>query len=255
MDHQLEVTREQIAETRAALSDKLQTLKHRVVDTVQDAANTVTETVQKVKFAVHESVKNVKDTFDLRLQVNRRPWGIVAGSIALGYLSGYLLLRNGSARPQTTGRRQPAPPPSDKLRIAKQQNGVAKRHGYVEGLEKKFDQDVADRPSEPGSLSLAPNRFESEIRKLKGLAIGTVLSLVRDLITEAAQEPTKGVLTEVMDSITVKLGGEPIRGPVLKNNLRAKEQNNEYNAWENRRGAGGNSAANSMNRGDSCLTM
>jgi len=253
MDHELEVTREQIAETQAALSDKLQTLKHRVVDTVQDAANTVTETVQNVKFAVHESVKNVKDTFDLRLQVNRRPWGIVVGSIALGYMSGYLLLRNGSARPQTNGRRQPAPP--DKLPIAKQQNGVAKRHGYVEGLEKKSDQDVADRPSEPGSLSPAPNRFESEIRKLKGLAIGTVLSLVRDLITEAAQEPTKAVLAEVMDSITVKLGGEPIRGPVFKENLHEKERDKENDASENPQGSRRNLAANSINYGDSCLTM
>jgi hypothetical protein len=69
-----------------------------------------------------------------------------------------------------------------------------------------------------------------EITKLKGLAIGTVLGAVRDLITQSGAEQMNAKVAEVMDSITVKLGGQPIRGPVLKDNLRAKEEENECNA-------------------------
>src|SRR5579864_5333035 len=151
MDNEPEVTRAQMQETRTALSEKLETLEHKVVDTVQGATHAVHETVDHVKEAMHETVENVKDTFNLPLQVKRHPWGMVAGSIALGYLGGYLLFRNRPDQPRVNGGTPPAHP--DSLQLTRQVNGVANGHRSAE---------------EAGVNHL----FESEITKLKGLVIG-----------------------------------------------------------------------------------
>jgi len=212
MDNDAKVTREQMDETRASLSEKMETLEQHVVHTVQGATNSVQETVDNVKDAVHDTVENVKDTLDIPLQVKRHPWGMVAGSFALGYLGGYLLLRRGSDGGRTHSWRPPAP--SERPRIIKQANGVAK--GHQTSVPEPVQKSAQGGPSEPSWLSEVNNQFGPEITKLKGLAIGTMLSVARDLITQSAPEQMKGELAKVMDSITVKLGGEPVQGTVLK---------------------------------------
>jgi phosphate uptake regulator len=74
MDDSPEVIRLQMEETRASLSEKLETLEQQVVGTVQDARAAVTDTVETVKEAVHETVETVKDTFDIGAQMQRHPW-------------------------------------------------------------------------------------------------------------------------------------------------------------------------------------
>lgn len=215
MDNEPEVTREQMQETRTALSEKLETLEQQVVDTMQGASNAVNETVENVKDAVNDTVDNVKDAFNLQLQVKRHPWAMMAGSIALGGLGGYLLFRGRSDRPRANAESQLAPP--DSPRLARQQNGVVNGHRAVEEASgKKAAPEVSQGPSKPGWLSGMTEQFGPEITKLKGLAIGTVLSALRDLITESASEQMKAQLAEMVDSITVKLGGQPIQGPVFK---------------------------------------
>jgi ElaB/YqjD/DUF883 family membrane-anchored ribosome-binding protein len=221
MDDEPEVTREQMDETRASLSEKLETLEQQVVHSVQDTTNAVQETVANVTDAVQETVAGVKDLFDLRLQVQRHPWLIVGGSIALGYLGGYLLLRRGPDRPTVKGSEQPAS--ADGPRITRQHNGVVKERRFVEqASEKSPIKEVAHGPSEPGRLSGVSSRFGPEIAKLEGLVIGTVLSVVRDTIAQSVPEPMKAQFEDVMDSFTAKLGGEPVQGPVFKDGLFAK---------------------------------
>lgn len=108
MDNTPEVTRSQMEGTRAALSEKLETLEQRMVATVHGAADAVAQTVDNVKDAVHETVDNVKGTFDLRRQVERHPWAMVGGSIALGFVGGMLLHRHRATR-AVNGHSQPAP--------------------------------------------------------------------------------------------------------------------------------------------------
>ncbi len=229
MDNETDVTRTQMDETRASLSEKLETLQHRVVDTVQDATDAVAETVENVKDAVHETVENVKDTFDVRLQVRRHPWAMVGGSVALGFVGGYLLLRFSSSRPVAIGP-SPSALPSNP-RITERPNGDLKDHPPLEAVAGKTPvQDVAPVAAESGWLSAVQNRFGAEIAKVKGLAIGTVLGAVRDMITQSAPEPMKAGLAEAMDSMTVKLGGAPIRGPVFKDDCRTRADPGEANS-------------------------
>jgi ElaB/YqjD/DUF883 family membrane-anchored ribosome-binding protein len=217
MENEPEVTRHQMEDTRTSLSEKLETLEQRVVDTMQGATNAVADTVENVT----DAVQTVKDVFDLPRQVKRHPWGMVGGAIALGYLGGYLLFRSDPARARSNGRIQPAPPDSPK--ITRQQNGAVKGHRSVEeASEKMLVQEVSPGPSKPGWLSGVNNLFGAEISQLKGLAIGTVLSVVRDMIAQAATEPMKSKLADMMDGITVKLGGEPTDGPVFKGGFRVR---------------------------------
>jgi hypothetical protein len=229
MDNEPDVTRADLDETRASLSEKLESLEQQVVHSVHGATTAVNETVESVKDAVHDTVATVRQTFDLPLQVKRRPWGMVGGSIALGYLGGYLLRCRGSDTSSARRRSRPVFP--DGPQIAHHGNGDI--NGYrsmEEAPTKKPVQEVSQKPSEPGWLSVVNNQFGPEITKLKGLAIGTVLGVVRDLITQSGSEQMKAKVAEVVDSITVKLGGEPIRAPLVKDNLRAKEEDSERNA-------------------------
>src|SRR5438105_2552597 len=93
-----EVIRHQMEAQRAALGHKLETLENKIIETVDGAREAVAETVQTVKDTVNSSVETVKETFDLRLQVERHPWAMFAGSIAAGFAAGWLLNRAGGGR-------------------------------------------------------------------------------------------------------------------------------------------------------------
>jgi len=221
MDNEPEVTRAQMQETRTALSEKLETLEQQVIDTMQGANNAVAETVENVKDAVHETVENVKDTFNLQLQVKRHPWGMMAGSVALGCLGSYVLSRSRLERPRANRGSQPVLP--DSLPITKERNSAVKGHRSMEEASgKKPVQEVSQGPSKPVWLSEVNELFGTEITMLKGLAIGTVLGVVRDMITQSVPEQMQPQLADVMDSITAKLGGKPILGPVVKNGFSAR---------------------------------
>src|ERR1051326_8696108 len=87
-----------MAETRESLSEKIDTLEQKVLDT----ADTVTGTVEKGKDTVGNPVDGVKDTagdagetvretLDLRLQTERHPWPMLCGAVAVGFIGGMLL--------------------------------------------------------------------------------------------------------------------------------------------------------------------
>jgi ElaB/YqjD/DUF883 family membrane-anchored ribosome-binding protein len=212
MDNETDVTRAQMDETRAALSEKLDTLEQRVVDTVQGASDVVADTVE-----------NIKDTFDLPLQVKRHPWAMLGGSIALGYLGGALLFRGGSAKLRLNGQSHPAIADSPPMTEQPQGNGQGPRP--VEAAPARPPvQDVVQGPAASNWLSGVNDVFGAEITTLKGLAIGTVLSIVRDRITQSAPASMKTRLADMMDRITLKLGGEPLQGPVQTSVLPRQEK-------------------------------
>jgi ElaB/YqjD/DUF883 family membrane-anchored ribosome-binding protein len=206
--------RAQMDDTRAALSEKLEMLEQRIVDTVHGAADAVTDTVDNVKDAVHETVENVKETFDVRLQVDRHPWAMVGGSVALGFLGGCLLIRHGAAEPSAI--RYSPSTPADRPPITAQRNGDVNVAPPLNGASANQDRDSAHAASGPAGPAGVNNPFGTEFAKLKKMAIGAVLGLVRDMITQSAPEQMKIGLTEAIDGLTVQLGGEPIRGPILK---------------------------------------
>lgn len=199
MDHETEVIKHQMLETRTALTEKLEALEDRVVSTVKDTTDAVEDTVAAVKNSVTDTVESVKEsvkeTFDLKHQFEQHPWMMLGGATFLGYLGGRLLDNGRASRPATS-------------------NGWAPIEGHNGRPEER------PRPPEPARSeparsgpSLWDKAFEAlapAITKLEGLAIGAATAVVGKMVLEAAPEAMRGDLEGVLNEITTALGGKPM---------------------------------------------
>jgi ElaB/YqjD/DUF883 family membrane-anchored ribosome-binding protein len=209
MDNE-DVIRDQMADTRTALAEKLEALETKVADTVDSATTNVTQTVEAVKDAVQETVTTAKDTvqetigavkdtveesveavkgaFDLKGHVQRHPWLSFGASIAAGYLLERYVDSRSAAEPQARKAASPMSPP---------QNGRARR-----------DEDQpqpAEQREEPGWL----RALEPGLEKLKRLAAQVIVSTVRDIVVQAAPTTLKEPLAEAFDSIAISDAATP----------------------------------------------
>jgi ElaB/YqjD/DUF883 family membrane-anchored ribosome-binding protein len=228
MDDEPEVIRRQMEETRSDLTRKIEALEHHVVETVYSTTSAVTNTVSNVKEAVQETVsavkgtvsdtvESVRETLDLRHHVAEHPWLMFGASVAAGYVSG-LLLGGGRGRAQADrmtdlrshGQTFFAPPPSS--------NGGAGDRGALEADARRssFTVSPAHRPDELGWLGELGKQFAPEIGKLKGVALGALGALVRDLVTRSVAPQLGPQLSDLVDDVTRKLGGEPVRGSLFQ---------------------------------------
>jgi len=202
---------EEIDQTRASLTEKLETLENQVLGTVQNVTSSVEETIETVKETVQGTVEDVKETvqdtlhtvkrtFDLRYQTECHPWGMFGGSVAAGFLTGFLL-GGRSHRRRSRSTRAAAPPPQ----------GLAER--AYEPAATSAAQPAPHR--EPGVVSQFVHQFDPEIRQVKEMAIGALMGVVRDVIKRAVPDPMRDKVSELMDSATSKLGGRPVAGPLV----------------------------------------
>jgi ElaB/YqjD/DUF883 family membrane-anchored ribosome-binding protein len=173
--------RHEIDSTRSAMADKLEALENRVMDTVQSAQEAVQDSLQGAK----DTVASVKRTFDIKHQIEQRPWTIMGGCLLVGLALGHLMPRGRPQSLKAPGRRA--------------------EHGNdaTAGPAPRFR---TEPPSQPGVLE----PFREEIDKVKGIAIGYVLGLVRDSIKDTVPQLATQI-GELLDGITTKLGGEPIQ--------------------------------------------
>jgi len=182
-----ELIRQDMERTRESLTEKLETLECKVADTVQQASCAVNETVTNVKESVHDSVESVKDAMDITAHVDRHPWLMFGGAVVTGIVAGNLLL----------GRE-------------KRESHFATPRAYPPAVPPPTTQAHAERTSSEsgGWLSM----LEPEIQKLKGLAVGATLGLVREALAGEVPKPIAGYLGEIIDEVTRKVGGKPMPG-------------------------------------------
>jgi len=172
---------QQMEETRASLTEKLETLEQKVVGTVEEATTVASDTVEAVKDTVaavnetvKESVETVKDWFDIEAHVQNHPWLVVGGSVALGYCLGtFAPSSNGSTQAQPTSLYHPPQP---------------------------------QPAQQPSMLS----QWAPEISRLKNLALGVLFGTAREVILSSVPPHVGEELKGVIDSVTRKLGGEPL---------------------------------------------
>jgi ElaB/YqjD/DUF883 family membrane-anchored ribosome-binding protein len=229
-----EEIRHQIEETRSSLTEKLETLEHEVketvrgatdavVGTVQSVRSTVECTVEAVKGTVESTLESVRRTFDVQRQVKNHPWAMVGGSIALGYLVGSVTARqrrpvnyvSGGYASADTGWSPPEPSSSDRFEEARKTLADTSR-----------EQSEGGWPQETSFLSQVAQEFAPELEQVKKLAIGVAIGLVRDAIKDAIPENLSPQVTRIVDSVTSKLGGEPVSGPVYRSGHRQPAQPN-----------------------------
>jgi ElaB/YqjD/DUF883 family membrane-anchored ribosome-binding protein len=169
--------RQEIDNTRSAMANKLEALEDRVINTVQSAQETVKDSIQSAK----DTVASVKRTFDLKHQVEQHPWTMVGGCFLAGLALGHLAPK---------GR-----PPVSAMSNGSVQNG---NHASLVPAPPL----PAALPSQPGILE----PFQEEIDKVRGIAIGFVLGLLRDSIKESVPELAPKI-DDLMNGLTTKLGG------------------------------------------------
>lgn len=209
----IEEIQRQIDATKASLVEKLGALETHVSDSVQATTDSVSETVNSVKetvesitgsvketvdnvsesvketfVSVSESVHHLGDFFDIQLQAQRRPWTVVGVAIATGCLASYLL-GGKKSRENSTQRREemerPYAPPLPSYAAAKPKEEA--RTGWL---------------------------WDS-VSNLSGLAIGSMMGIVRDMAVESLPEVLGKKVMEEVDRITTHLGGKPLAGPLL----------------------------------------
>jgi len=178
-----ELIRRQMGQTREALTEKLETLEHKVARSVF----AVSETVANVQEKVTESVESVKEAVDVKVQVDRHPWLMLGGSVLCGFVLGELLCKE-KERPAASHFTL-TPRPEE-----------ARANGRPE----------ADKQQPSASSDDWLRKFEPELQHLKGLALGVTLGTVREMLTAEVPPHMADHLREIIDAVTQKAGGEPL---------------------------------------------
>ena len=126
-DESTEVIEQKMSDTRDALTQKVNALENQVVETIQNASTTVSDMVEQVKTAVPETIAGVKDslsearasiseglrdTLDVSKHTRERPWAMVGGAAALGFIAGMVLFRRSYAAPAAVAPQGFAPAPA-----------------------------------------------------------------------------------------------------------------------------------------------
>jgi ElaB/YqjD/DUF883 family membrane-anchored ribosome-binding protein len=202
---QAEVIRQQMEDTRTALTEKLETLEEQVAAKIQGTTDSVVETVETVKEAVEKTVGTVSDTvdrtvdtvkeaFDLQHHVEEHPWLVLGGAVLLGYVGGRLLDRM-------------APPVRSNGHGS---NGHGSQAPYIPGAPTYFREPAP--PAKPGYGAEVVEALKPAMSKLGQLAIGVTTGIIGEMIREQLPEALQKDVGEVFDDVTRSLGGKPLHG-------------------------------------------
>jgi len=220
MLNEQELIQRQMEKTRGSLTEKLEALEGQVSETVTSTAGAVQDTTQSVQETVtgavdavketvasvtdkveetmsavtdkfQETVQTVSDSFNLRVQVERHPWIVFGGAVAVGCWVGssFGSDREIPATTPTASGPPPAPPPWNKAAP----QSVASPHSETE----------------EGGV------WNGAISHLKDLGVSYLMGMVRDLAKRELPEVLGHRVADEVDALTTKMGTEPIPGSVL----------------------------------------
>jgi len=164
--------------TRTALAEKLGLLEEKV----EQVTSTVSDTVEAVSETVEETWDAVEHVFDLKWHAAHHPWALVGGAVVVGFVGGRLL--SGPRRPREWERRKEPPPPPPAPPAAAREKHEEPSSGWLGFLGR-------------------------EIGGLKKLGIGMAMSVLREVAVRALPQ-VSAPLSEAVNSLTEKLGGQPL---------------------------------------------
>jgi len=201
MENETELIRDQMAETRSSLTEKIDKLQDHVLGTVEGTTRTVTQTVEAVqeavqdtvgtvKESVQDTVESVKSAFDLSEQMNKHPWLMMGGAVAVGYLGGRMLLGHSytALPPGSDGSAPRRPPSRTEAATSAVSSAASATAGWLEELA-------------------APLMKQAE-----QMALGVLAGVAADLVHSSAPEAVRGQLNEMVEKFASSAGTTPIRG-------------------------------------------
>jgi gas vesicle protein len=201
LTEKLEALEGQVAETVTSTVGAVQDTTHSVqetvtgaVDAVKETVSTVTDKVQETMNTVtdkfQETVQTVSDTFNLRLQMERHPWIVFGGAVAVGCIVGSSFGSSSEVEVAAAKGSAPPPPPPP-------WNGGT-----------QYASKAQSKPEEPGIWSEA-------VSHLKNIGVSYLMGVVRDLARNGLPEVVASRVADEVDALTSKMGTDPIPGPVL----------------------------------------
>jgi len=197
-----------------SVPETVDTVKESIQETVATVTDTVHDTLGAVKHGVAETVESVKSFFDIPHHVDRHPWLMLGGSVLLGYLGGRLLLprrRAADREPSFTPLESSSPPSYESSYTPSAPAARSSESAQAQEPSRGTD----GESSGPGWMSRLTERFGGEIGKVKGMAIGTLLGVARDMISKWVPDTLRQDVTNVINNFTSDLGGQVIEGSVL----------------------------------------
>ena len=158
MDNKYSEIQQQIEDTQSDLNDKLEELEHQITGTYK---------------SVKDSVNTVRDNLNIKLHVRRRPWTLVAGAAALGFLGGFRSQRCGNGHTTHNDK-------STRVPMANVAAATAKicKNG-ANGAQ-------PDTVAEPGRLSNLGEKLQPEMSALKGIVVRALFGVIRVIVTKQA---------------------------------------------------------------------
>jgi hypothetical protein len=71
------------------------------------------------------------------------------------------------------------------------------------------------------------------VNKLKGLAIGAMFGVLREVLSKSMPDVLRGEVGEVIDDFTTSLGGKPIAGKILPDSWNGGQEREESpESWQ-----------------------
>jgi len=215
-ERELEVIREEMEETRASLANKLEVLETQVRDTVQSATDTVASAVdgakevvssvsegaKQVVETVSETVENVKESLSISRYVERYPWASVGVAAAAGFVAAQLIPTSRS----TAGDSSEALPP-------------ASSGSYTPSAASSYQPSTTAPPHHEESSAWSgavKGALGTAVGTVEGLAVGTLMSAIKDLVVRGLPQQWQGELTRLVDQVTTQLGGKVMQGNPLQ---------------------------------------
>lgn len=222
MDDDTEVIKQQMAETRESLANKVEALENKVIGTVQTATDTVASTVESVsdtvasvKDTVHDTVESVKggvrdaadsvkSALDIEHHARHNPWTVFCGAVVVGFVGGYLLTPR---KRDPRDRRWPDMTGGPYMSVPAPWSAA-----YGDGLP----------PPQAGTRQMAPpqqkkdegpgwiDKLEPAIGQLKEMAIGAAVGMIGKMLMQSAPPALRSDLSGVVDQFTTALGGKPM---------------------------------------------
>jgi len=252
IDAEPEVLRSEIEQSREALSQKIEMLEDKVTETVETATANVAEatasvletvqsatasvtgtvdsvtnavqgTVESVRQSMEGTVDSVRDAFDVPHQMERHPWLLMGGAVALGYAGG-MMLSSGDIRAVRGARRINSPPFIPMQEAANHEALGAHREGRSTLVATDSTSKDPVCGTAKGWLSQLSERFAPEISHLESLALGVMFGCVRDMAAASVPDALRKQVTEVIDDITQKVGGQRIDGRIISDGNRPAHQ-------------------------------
>jgi len=211
MENETELIRDQMAETRSALSEKLEALQDQVLGTVEGTTRSVTDTVEAVQEAVQdtvgtvkesfqETVQTVKSAFDLSEQTEKHPWLMMGGAVVVGFVGGRLLMGRDyqALPPPSDGSAERRPPSRTEAATAAVSSAASTTASWLEELAAPL------------------------IKQAEGLALGVLAGVAADLVQTSAPEGMRGQLNEMVEKFASSVGTTPLRGLFTDNQAGSK---------------------------------